>query len=171
MPSRTDRRPLPATPRITVDDLTGTDIVALLAEHVEEMRANSPTGSMHALDLDALRHPDITFWSVWDGPDLVGCGALKELDPTHGEIKSMRTAAGHTGRGIAATLLTHVIEVARTRRYHRLSLETGASDFYLPAVRLYARHGFRTCPPFADYTEDLHSVFMTRTLRPPAHGE
>ncbi|TQM31646.1 GNAT family N-acetyltransferase [Nocardia bhagyanarayanae] len=152
------------TPRITVDDLTGSDIAALLATHLSEMRANSPDDSMHALDLSALRHPDITFWSVREGSDLLGCGALKQLDASHGEIKSMRTAAEHTGRGVATALLTHIVDEARARGYRRLSLETGAAPYYLPAQRLYTRHGFAFCPPFADYAEDPHSVFMTLAL-------
>ncbi|MET7769873.1 GNAT family N-acetyltransferase [Nocardia sp. NPDC005366] len=163
MPRHADHRP-PTALCIAVDDLTGPDIAALLSEHVEEMRANSPANSMHALDLAALRDAAITFWSVWDGPTLLGCGALKELGPAHGEIKSMRTASGNAGRGIATALLAHIIEVARARGYRRLSLETGASDFYEPAVRLYRRHGFAICPPFGDYTDDPHSVFMTISL-------
>lgn len=150
--------------RIAVDDLTGSDIIALLATHLAEMRANSPDDSMHALDLSELRHPDITFWSVREEAELLGCGALKQLDATHGEIKSMRTSAEHTGRGVAATLLAHIVDEARARGYRRLSLETGAAPYYLPAQRLYARHGFEIGPPFADYTEDPHSVFMTLAL-------
>ncbi|WP_253808797.1 GNAT family N-acetyltransferase [Nocardia amikacinitolerans] len=153
-----------ATPRIAVDDLTGSDIAALLATHLAEMRANSPDDSMHALDLSELRHPHVTFWSMREGAELLGCGALVQLDATHGEIKSMRTAAEHTGRGVAAALLTHIVDEARARGYRRLSLETGAAPYYLPAQRLYVRHGFEVCPPFADYTEDPHSVFMTRAL-------
>ncbi|WP_328403593.1 GNAT family N-acetyltransferase [Nocardia sp. NBC_00403] len=174
MPSDTDEhllRPHPprastTTPpvQIIVDDLSGPRIAALLGEHLADMQANSPACSMHALDLDALRVPGITLWSVWDDTDLLGCGALKQLDPTHGEIKSMRTAAAHTGRGIATLLLDHIITTTRSHGYHRLSLETGASDFYTPAQRLYTRHGFERCAPFADYTADPHSVYMTRAL-------
>ncbi|APB00050.1 putative N-acetyltransferase YsnE [Nocardia seriolae] len=147
-----------------IDDLTGAEVIGLLEAHVAEMLANSPEESMHALDLEGLRKPEITFWSVWDGDTLGGCGALKELDPTHGEIKSMRTAAELRGRGVAGQLLRHIIAEARARGYERLSLETGAPEFYLPAVRLYERHGFEHCGPFADYTADPHSVFMTLPL-------
>ncbi|MEU8898064.1 GNAT family N-acetyltransferase [Nocardia sp. NPDC048505] len=154
----------PATPRITVDDLTGPDIAALLTAHLADMHVHSPEDSVHALDLDALRKPEITFWSAREHGELVGCVALKELDPTHGEIKSMRTAAGHTGRGIAAALLTHLVAAARARGYQRLSLETGTAEFFAPAVRLYQRHGFELCPPFADYAPDPHSVFLTLRL-------
>ncbi|WP_067700384.1 GNAT family N-acetyltransferase [Nocardia jejuensis] len=150
--------------RIVVEDLTGAEVIELLREHVAEMLDNSPEDSMHALDLDGMRKPEVTCWSVWDGTELAGFGALKELDPTHGEIKSMRTVAARQGRGAAALLLGHIIEQARERGYRRLSLETGASEFYAPAVRLYARHGFTHRGPFADYTEDPHSVFMTREL-------
>ncbi|WP_254189288.1 GNAT family N-acetyltransferase [Nocardia noduli] len=150
--------------RITVDDLTGPEIAALLGAHLAEMHVHSPDDSSHALDIAALRDPAVTFWSVWDRRELVGCGALKELDPEHGEIKSMRTVATHAGRGIATTLLTHIVEVARTRGYRRLSLETGAAEFYLRAIDLYRRHGFARCPPFGEYEPSPHSVFMTRTL-------
>lgn len=151
--------------RIVLDDLTGPQVIALLEAHLAEMIASSPACSMHALDLDGLRKPEITLWSIWDGDDLAGCGALKEIDATHGEIKSMRTATAFRGRGIAGLLLRHIIDEASTRGYERLSLETGAGDFYLPAVRLYERHGFEHCGPFADYVEDGDSVFMTKSLR------
>lgn len=149
---------------IVVDDLTGPEIAALLAEHLEEMYATSPAESVHALDLDRLRAPDITFWSAYDGSDLVGCGALKELNPAHGELKSMRTAAAHRGRGIGAALLTHIVGEARARGYRRLSLETGSQAHFAPARVLYAKHGFTVCGPFGDYHDDPCSVFMTREL-------
>lgn len=150
--------------RIEVDDPATPDVTALLTEHLDDMRAHSPADSMHALDLAALRDPAVTLWSAREGEVLVGCGALKYLDPAHAEIKSMRTATGHTGRGVAAAVLTRVIAVARDRGHRRLSLETGAAEYYRPAVRLYRRHGFRICGPFADYAPDPHSVFMTLTL-------
>ncbi|MGW4533311.1 GNAT family N-acetyltransferase [Nocardia sp. NPDC004340] len=150
--------------RIVVDDLTGPEVIGLLEAHVAEMLANSPEESMHALDVAALRKPEITFWTAWDGTELAGCGAIKELDPTHGEIKSMRTTPGYRGRGVASQLLRHILAEAGARGYARLSLETGSSEFYRPAVRLYERYGFEHCGPFADYAEDPHSVFMTRAL-------
>ncbi|MFF0609590.1 GNAT family N-acetyltransferase [Nocardia tengchongensis] len=150
--------------RIEVDDLTGPEVIGLLEAHVTEMLANSPEDSMHALDVAALRKPEITFWSAWDGGELAGCGAIKELDPTHGEIKSMRTTDAYRGRGVASQLLRHILAEAGARGYLRLSLETGSSEFYRPAVRLYERYGFEHCGPFADYAEDPHSVFMTRAL-------
>jgi putative acetyltransferase len=124
----------------------------------------SPPESTHALDLDALRSPRISFWTAWDGATLLGCGALKELDPTHGEIKSMHTAQRHRGRGVASRLLGHIVAQARSRSYRRLSLETGSMDAYAPARALYARFGFVDTGPFADYVLDPNSVFMTLDL-------
>lgn len=150
---------------IRVDDLTSPEIAAFLEEHIKDMRSVSPPESKHALDLAGLRRPEITFWTVWDGADLIGCGALKELDATHGEIKSMRTGAGHRGRGVAAAMLQHILTEAESRGYRRVSLETGAMPFFEPAHRLYARFGFERCGPFATYREDPNSVFMTKNLK------
>jgi putative acetyltransferase len=150
--------------RIEVDDLSGPGIRALLREHVEEMYLISPPESVHALDLDGLLKPEITFWSVHDTDGLVGCGALKELDSLTAELKSMRTARSATRRGVASTLLTHIIGEARNRRYERLYLETGAEDFFAPARALYARFGFEPCEPFAGYTHDPNSVYLTKVL-------
>lgn len=151
---------------IRLDDLTGPEIRALLEAHLRNMRSISPPESVHALDLDALRRPEISFWTVWSGPELMGCGALKELDPRHGEIKSMRTAGAHRRKGVAQAVLQHILDVAAARGYRRLSLETGAQDAFEPARRLYARFGFSFCPPFGSYAEDPNSVFMTRSLPP-----
>jgi putative acetyltransferase len=149
---------------IETDDLTRPQIQALLNEHLENMRAITPPESVHALDLDRLRTPDITFWSVWDGPQLVGCGALKELDPRHGEVKSMRTPQALRRRGAGRAVLTHIIAIARSRGYQRLSLETGATEPFRPAHALYSSTGFTVCGPFGEYREDPHSVFMTLVL-------
>jgi putative acetyltransferase len=149
---------------IKIDDLCGPEIAALLTEHLEDMAAVSPPESRHALDLDGLRQPEITFWSVWEGTELVGCGALKALDAVHAEVKSMRTARAHHRRGIAARLLEHLIAEARQRGFRRLSLETGSMKFFEPAHRLYAKFGFQRCGPFVGYVEDPNSVFMTREL-------
>jgi putative acetyltransferase len=146
------------------DDLTGSAIQALLREHLANMHEQSPPESVHALPLEELRKPDITFWSAWDGPELLGCGALKELDPLHAEIKSMRTASAHRRKGVAANLLEHILDEARGRKYRRLSLETGSMEAFTPAHRLYAKFGFKECGPFADYIEDPNSIFMTREL-------
>jgi len=147
-----------------LDDLTGPEIHALLEEHLAEMRRISPPGSVHAMPIDALRGPAIAFWTVWNGGELLGCGALKELDPTHGEIKSMRTALAHRGKGVARAMLEHIIAEARRRGYVRLSLETGSMPHFEPARRLYQRYGFTRCPPFGSYFEDPHSVCMTVLL-------
>ena len=150
--------------KITTDDLSGPAIAAFLQEHIDDMRATSPPESVHALDLNGLRQQGITFWTVYDGDALLGCGALKELAPDHGEIKSMRTGAAARGKGVGSAMLRHIIVESRARGYTRLSLETGSMDFFMPARRLYRRHGFTECPPFAAYTEDPNSVYMRLTL-------
>jgi putative acetyltransferase len=149
---------------IKVDDLTGPEVHGLLREHLRNMRLHSPPESVHALDLEGLRRPEVTFWTVWAGGELLGCGALKELDSGHAEIKSMRTASAHLRRGVAARLLTHILAEAARRGYTRLSLETGSAEAFEPARRLYERFGFAYCGPFEGYTEDPYSVFMTREL-------
>lgn len=150
--------------RIVPDDLTAPAVRDLIAEHLDEMFATSPPESVHALSLASLESPDVTVWSAWDGDEVLGCGALKELDASHGEVKSMRTRAAARGRGVGAAILATILAEARARGYQRLSLETGSEEHFAPARRLYARHGFEQCPPFADYTDDPNSVFMTRTL-------
>ncbi len=150
--------------RIEEDDLSRPEIAALLEEHLTSMRRQSPPESVHALPQEALRRPEITFWSAWENQDLLGCGALKELNARHGEIKSMRTASGHLRKGVATALVRHILGEARRRGYGRLSLETGAQSGFEAARRLYAHHGFVGCAPFADYTADPNSVFMTRSL-------
>jgi putative acetyltransferase len=149
---------------IKIDDLKGSEIYALLQEHLQSMRLHSPPESVHALDIEALRQPEITFWTVWENDALLGCGALKELDSQHGEIKSMRTSSLHLRKGVAKNLLNYIIEEARRRGYSRLSIETGSMKAFEPARQLYAKSGFTLCEPFADYIEDPHSVFMTREL-------
>jgi putative acetyltransferase len=150
---------------IRVDDLSSPEIIRLLHQHLHTMALHSPPESVHALDLEALRSPDITFWSVWQHSELMGCGAIKELDARHGEIKSMRTVSLHLRKGVAARLMHHILEEAKRRSYERLSLETGSMDAFAPARSLYARFGFRPCGPFANYVEDPYSVFMTRDVR------
>ena len=149
---------------IKIDDLSGSEIRELLEEHLASMRRHSPPESVHALPIEGLRTPEITFWTVWDDGVLLGCGALKELDSQHGEIKSMRTASRHLRKGVAQTLLHYIIGEAARRGYRRLSLETGSMQAFEPARQLYARSGFTSCGPFADYVEDPNSVFMTKEL-------
>lgn len=149
---------------IKLDDLSGSEITALLDEHLASMRSLSPPESVHALPLEGLRQPEVTFWSVWENDELLGCGALKELDAEHGEIKSMRTSSRHRRKGVASAMLQHIFTEAHRRGYRRLSLETGAQAGFEPARQLYASFGFNFCGPFGDYTNDPNSVFMTKEL-------
>ncbi|MCA9274935.1 MAG: GNAT family N-acetyltransferase [Phycisphaerales bacterium] len=150
---------------ILTQDPATPDITALLNQHLDEMRSISPPESKHALDIEGLRAPDITFWSVRNNDNaLMGCGALKRLDSTHAEIKSMRTEPAHRRKGVAASLLAHIIDHAQSNQIARLSLETGAQDHFAPARALYERFGFVPCGPFGSYREDPNSVFMSRVL-------
>lgn len=149
---------------IKLDDLSGAQIAQLLTDHLRSLFAVTPPESRHALGLDELHKPGVTFWSAWQGNTLVGCGALKELDIEHGEIKSMRTVKAYLRKGVGSRVLEHIISEARRRGYRRLSLETGAMEYFRPAHRLYEKFGFKKCPPFADYREDPNSVFMTMEL-------
>lgn len=149
---------------IQIDDLTGPEIKALLEEHLADMAQHSPPESIHALDLEALRAPSITFWTGWQGHSLIGCGALREIDSTHGEIKSMRTATTHRRQGVARQFLTHLIAEARRRNYQRLSLETGTMAAFAPARQRYRQFGFSPCPPFADYVLDANSLCLSKRL-------
>lgn len=150
--------------QIELDDLSRDEVHALLNEHLQSMYELSPPESVHALDLEKLRKPGITFWTAWKNTQLLGCGALKELDSKHGEIKSMRTPKALRRQGAGRAILAQMIETARSRGYERLSLETGTMQAFQPAQRLYQSFGFTYCEPFADYTEDPNSVFMTLRL-------
>ena len=158
---------------IKIDDLTGEAIIALLQQHLHDMHLTSPPESVHALDLTGLRAADVSFWTLWmphqagqklAEPQLAGCGALKQLDATSAEIKSMRTAEIFRRQGIAASMLTHLIAVGRDRGYQQLYLETGSMAYFEPARALYQRFGFEYCDPFADYIPDPNSVFMVKQL-------
>ena len=149
---------------IRVDDPRRNQTAGLLREHLEDMALHSPPESIHALDTEALCSPEVTFWTAWKERDLLGCGALFELDPLHGEIKSMRTARGHLREGVASSVLQHIIAEAELRSYTRLSLETGSMEAFSPAQALYAGFGFTFCEPFGSYVLDPNSVFMTRAL-------
>ena len=150
--------------QIQIDDPARPDVYALLDEHLRDMYELSPPESVHALDVDGLKGPEITFWTVRDGELLLGCGALKELAPTHGEIKSMRTPIALRRRGAGRAVLAQIISVARQRGYRQLSLETGSMEAFAPAQRLYESFGFVCCSPFGDYKPDPNSLFMTLAL-------
>ena len=150
--------------QIREDDLTDEGIAHFLRKHLDDMNEITPPESVHALDLEALRSPDITFWSAWEGDELLGCGALKELDSRSGEDKSMRTDEAHRGRGVASKILEHIIKEAERRAYDFLNLETGAMPEFVPARALYIRYGFEYRGPFAEYTDDPNSVFMTKKI-------
>lgn len=151
--------------RIIQGRLDDPAVIALLHLHLAHMHENSPPESVHALDLSGLQRPDMTLWTAWDGDALLGCGALKQLDATHGEIKSMRTAPEKLRRGTGAALVSHILSEARARGYKRLSLETGSGPAFEPAHALYRQFGFAECGSFGDYPEDdPFSRFMTRIL-------
>jgi putative acetyltransferase len=152
--------------RVVVDDLSGPEVAGLLADHLDSMRAYSPACSVHALDLDGLRGPDVTFWSAWLGADLAGCGALKRLDARSGEVKSMRTAPAYLRRGVAAGVLDAIVAEARARQYAELLLETGTGGAFDAAHGLYARFGFAPCGPFGAYTDDPFSRYYRLVLSP-----
>jgi putative acetyltransferase len=150
--------------RIEVDDLTRPAIHALLNEHLANMHELSPPEQVFALDLAKLRAPGITFWTVWEDDVLLGCGALKELAPQHGEIKSMRTPARLRGKGAGRAVLERIVSTARQRNYTLLSLETGTHPAFQPAQRLYQSVGFTECGPFGSYEPNPHSLFMQLRL-------
>ncbi|MEM7259757.1 MAG: GNAT family N-acetyltransferase [Pseudomonadota bacterium] len=150
--------------RIISGGLERPEVVALLQQHLDEMALHSPPESIHALDPDALKVPQISFFSAWDEQQLMGCAALKALNAAHGEIKSMRTSTQYRRRGVAAALLEHMIALAAQRQYQALWLETGSMDVFAPARKMYGTFGFVECEPFADYVRDPNSVFMTLDL-------
>lgn len=152
--------------RIELDDLSRPAVHALLHEHLAHMHELSPADRVFALDLSRLKAPGISLWTVWQDELLLGCGALKELSPLHGEVKSMRTPAALRGRGAARAVLAHIVATARERGYRTLSLETGTHPAFDAAKTLYAAFGFQPCGPFADYEEDPHSSFMALQLTP-----
>ena len=150
--------------KIKIDDLTDTRTLSLIKQHLDGMAENSPPESIHALNIEGLKRPNITFYSAWEDNDIMGCGALKELTSEHGEVKSMRTAEKHLRKGVASDILQHIINEAKKRGYTKLSLETGSMDGFKPAHRLYERFGFRYCEPFDQYIDDPNSVYMTKDL-------
>lgn len=149
---------------IKIDDLSDGRVIHLLNQHLKEMHKYSPVESIHALDEEKLRDLSVTFWSAYIDDELAGCGALKELSPSTGEIKSMKTSANHLRKGVAAEILAAIIKEAQRRNYQSLSLETGTNVAFNPAVELYKKHGFIECEPFADYQPDPYSQFFTKKL-------
>ena len=145
---------------VSVGDLDDSRVKALLRRHLEGMHANSPPGHVFALDWSGLQKPEISFYALWDGDELLGCGALKALDAQTGEIKSMRTADAHLRTGVAAMMLEHIITEARQRGYARLSLETGSGSAFEPALALYRKRGFKNGGAFADYKPSAFSQFL-----------
>jgi putative acetyltransferase len=150
--------------RIRPDSPAKSEVRALVSHHFATARAATDEASAHALDADSLTADNIRFWSVWRGDNLVGIGALQALSPEHGEVKSMHTVESASGTGVADTLLCHILEEARRSSFQRLSLETGSMASFAPARALYRKHGFVECAPFADYTHDPNSTYMTRAL-------
>lgn len=159
-----DRTDAPTTPAVTlrVDDLTSPAVCDLVARHLAGMQAETPAGQVHALGIESLRGPEVTFWSAWVGDELVGCGALRRLDDTRGELKSMRVTDAWLGKGVGRAILTHILDHARALGLRSLWLETG--DAFLAARRLYERAGFRYCGAFGDYAESAFGVCMTLDL-------
>jgi putative acetyltransferase len=150
--------------KIVAGGLDDPQVIRLLGIHLTHSRAQTAPGSAHALDLAGLKAPEISFWSAWEGDDLLAVGAMKRLSHSHGEVKSMHTAEPARRRGVGSAMLEHIIDIARNRGIRRLSLETGSWAYFQPAVALYKRHGFVECPPFGDYTLDPNSIFMTREV-------
>ena len=149
---------------IKIDDLTDPKVEALLNDHVRNMYDITPHESVHVFDVGQLRKPDITFWTAWSDEDVMGCGALRELSVSHGEVKSMKTAPQHLRKGVGREILRTIVSEARRRKYTRISLETGAAKEFEPAQKLYEQFGFQRCPPFGEYKDDPNSVFMTLEL-------
>lgn len=154
----------PNSYRIVEDDLSGADVIKLLALHLEEMHRLSPPCKVHAMPVERLRQPDVTFYSAWDGDSLASVGALREIDAARGELKSMRATPDYRGKGAGEAILVHLIGEARRRGYTWLGLETGRPAAYLPAQSLYRKHGFAECADFGDYVGDEFSICMDRAL-------
>ena len=149
---------------VRLDDLSSPDVEALVAEHLVGMRGNSPPCHVHALAIERLRRPDVTFWSAWHETVLCGCGALKELDAESGEVKSMRTRPAFLRQGVGQAVLDEIVRTARGRNYASLYLETGTGDAFAAAHALYLRNGFSWCGPFGDYEATEFNVFMVKQL-------
>ncbi|GIC75782.1 putative N-acetyltransferase YsnE [Moritella sp. F3] len=149
---------------IRIDDLTGKEVALLLQEHHEDMLEHTPAESVHALDISGLQAPDVTFWSAWIEGELAGCGAIKVIEAGHAELKSMRTSSTHLRQGVAQRLLTYILAAAKDQGIATISLETGTPDSFIPAQKLYRDFGFKECAPFANYSEDPYSLYMTKKI-------
>lgn len=152
------------TIEVRLDDLSSPEVVGLVAEHLAGMHGNSPPGHVHAMAVEGLRQPGVTFWSAWKGEALCGCGALKELDPGAGELKSMRTRSAFLRQGVGQAMLDEIVRTARVRGYSSLFLETGTGEAFAAAHALYLRNGFHWCGPFAGYEATDFNVFMVKRL-------
>ena len=150
--------------KIQVDNLESAEVERLLQEHHDDMLKHSPPESVHALDLSSLKAPDVTFWTAWINGELAGCGALKKLNEKHAEIKSMRTSQQFLRKGVAAKLLAHMLNTAKTQSFAKISLETGTKNAFIPAQKLYKSFGFQECQPFSNYKEDPYSLFLTKAI-------
>jgi putative acetyltransferase len=150
--------------RIIEDDLQGPEVTDLLAFHLAEMHELSPPCKVHAMPVERLRQPDVTFYSAWDGEALAAVGALREIDTSRGELKSMRATPAYRGKGAGEAILRHLVAEAERRGYTWLGLETGRPPAYLPAQSLYRKHGFTECEDFGDYHGDAFSLCMSRVL-------
>ena len=140
------------------------EVNELLNDHFIELRAASPTGSTHVLDIPGLKVPSIKFWSLWKDYQLVGCGALKFLDKDHGEFKSIRVHNNFRKKGNGIKVINHLIDEAKKLKIKKLSIETGAGEFFNPARKLFDKCGFKPCPPFAHYKEDINSLYFTKLI-------
>jgi putative acetyltransferase len=149
---------------IRTDDLSSDESQSIVHEHMAGMLDNTPIESVHALPLDKLRQPHVTFWTAWLDTELCGCGALQTLDQAHGEVKSMRTRAKFLRQGVGQAVLSHIVAEADSRGLKRLSLETGSAESFAAARSMYLKNGFEFCGPFGDYKTDPHSLFMTKLL-------
>ena len=150
---------------ILIDDLSDGAIIKLLSSHLREMHKYSPPESIHALDVGSLKEPGITFWGARVDGNLVGCGALKELSSSCGEVKSMKTEESFLRSGIAAKILEQIITEADHRSYTELKLETGSNKAFIPAITLYEKFGFKECGPFGEYKLDPYSKFFIKPMK------
>jgi putative acetyltransferase len=140
------------------------EVHKLLIKHFIELRAASPEGSAHVLDIDGLKHSSIKFWSLWENKSLAGCGALKFLNNEHGEFKSIRVHDAFRRKSFGTKIIKLLIKEAQNLNIKQISIETGAGDFFIPARKLFKNYGFKPCKPFAHYKEDINSIYLTKLI-------